>query len=65
LIARKSSIIAFDTGTNYKTGWNDLKVAVSIQHFSTEIKYRVFLLVQELNFKVLKLIMHFQTSVLY
>ncbi|MCX6170204.1 MAG: PorV/PorQ family protein [Ignavibacteriales bacterium] len=39
LIARKSSIFAFDIGTNYNTGWNDLKVAVSIQNFSTEIKY--------------------------
>jgi len=39
LIARNSSILAFDIGTNYNTGWNDLKVAVSIQNFSTEIKY--------------------------
>jgi hypothetical protein len=39
LIAKKSSIVAFDIGTNYNTGWNDLKVAVSIQNFSTEIKY--------------------------
>ncbi|MBU2493140.1 MAG: PorV/PorQ family protein [Bacteroidetes bacterium] len=39
LIAKNSSVLAFDIGTNYNTGWNDLKVAVSIQNFSKEIKY--------------------------
>ena len=39
LIARNSSTLALDIGTNYNTGWNDLKVAVSIQNFSTEKKY--------------------------
>lgn len=39
LIAKKSSLFAFDVGTNYNTGWNDLKVAVSIQNFSTATKY--------------------------
>jgi len=39
LIARNSSVIAFDIGTNYNTGWNDVKIAVSIQNFSKEIKY--------------------------
>jgi len=39
LIAKESSVIAFDVGTLYNTGWNDVKVAVSVQHFSKEIKY--------------------------
>ena len=39
LIAKNSSVLAFDIGTNFNTGWNDVKVAVSIQNFSKEIKY--------------------------
>ena len=39
LVARSSSVMAFDIGTNYNTGWNDLKIAVSIQNFAKEIRY--------------------------
>lgn len=39
LVAKKSSIFAFDIGTNYNTGWNDLKIAVSVQNISRELKY--------------------------
>ena len=39
LIARNSSVIAFDIGTIYNTLWNDVKIAVSIQHFSGQLKY--------------------------
>ncbi len=39
LVARSSSVMAFDIGTNYNTEWNDLKIAVSIQNFAKEIRY--------------------------
>ena len=39
LVARNSSVWAFDVGTIYSTGWHDLKIAVSIQHFGKSIRY--------------------------
>jgi len=39
LDAMESSVVAFDIGTIYNTGWHDVKVAMSIQHFSKEIRY--------------------------
>jgi len=39
LVAKKSAAVAFDIGTIYRMGWNDLRLAVSIQHFSKELKY--------------------------
>ena len=39
LIARNSNIIAYDVGTIYNTNWNNIKIGMSIQHFSKEIRY--------------------------
>ncbi|MDZ7724423.1 MAG: PorV/PorQ family protein [candidate division KSB1 bacterium] len=52
LIAEKSSVLAFDIGTLYNTGWNAVKVAVSVQHFSKEIKYIDENFVLPLTFRV-------------
>ena len=39
LIAKSSQVLAFDFGTLYNIGWNDLTMGVTIQHFSREIRY--------------------------
>jgi len=39
LDAMTSNVMAFDIGTIYNTGWNNVKIAMSIQHFSKEVKY--------------------------
>ncbi len=39
LIDTSSNIMAFDVGTIYHTGWNNVRIGMSIQHFSKEIRY--------------------------
>jgi hypothetical protein len=39
LVARSSNVMAYDVGTIYDSKWNGVKIAMSIQHFATEIKY--------------------------
>ncbi len=39
LIDTSSSVVAWDIGTLYHTGWKNVKIGMSIQHFSKEIEY--------------------------
>ena len=34
-----TDVIAFDFGTLYNTGWNDLMIGMSLQHFAKELRY--------------------------
>lgn len=38
-VVTNSQTVAFDIGTIYDVGWNGVKVAMSIQHFSKNMKY--------------------------
>jgi hypothetical protein len=37
----KMNVVAFDFGTIFYTGWKDLRIAMTLQNFSKEIKYRL------------------------
>ena len=39
LVEKSSNVIAFDFGTLYNTGWKDLTIGMSLQHFAKEIRY--------------------------
>ena len=52
LDVRSSSVLAFDLGTIYNTGWKNVKIGMSFQHFSKEIKYIAENFVLPLTFRV-------------
>jgi len=39
LVEKSSNVIAFDFGTLYNTGWKDLTIGMSLQHFAKKIRY--------------------------